>query len=159
MITPEEFKQISYEILQKINKKEPAIRTSIGRKYYYIFLELRETIKVNVSRTLRQTLDEELSSRESLHCILRETLFAISKNINNTNTKILFRKAANSLKTIRKLRNESDYKLMSTIPLEILNNIEKHIKDIEIILPEIQKVGKNVLDQCLTEAIQKCNRR
>lgn len=160
MIGPEDFKQIADEIIKKIGSEEPAIRTSIGRKYYYLFLELRETIKVNVDKELRQNLDETSTKTESIHCILREFLFALASNNNiSGDKKILFKKASNSFKNLRKLRNESDYKLNYDVDMNFLKKSDEYLKEVEKILPEIKNIGRTILNQCLEVAIAKCNNK
>ena len=159
MIRPADFNEISEKILSKIDQEEPSIRTSIGRKYYYLYLELRETIKVNVNRELRELLDEEYSREESLHCVLREVLFIISKRVKDKELQRQFKKAANAIKILRRLRNDSDYKLNRTISNQNLNNARYDVSDVEEILSKISQLGVENLTQYLQEAVEKCRKR
>ena len=146
MIYPSEFSIVADRILNELGKEEIYIRTYIGRKYYYLFLELREKVKDKISNEYLFYLNEEENIRINLHSLLKNFLFNLSINRNlPIDIRKKLRNGAKSFRSLRKLRNASDYKIYSTIALSI-QDINKHIENIEAVIQELENINRRILD-------------
>ncbi len=154
MIYPNEFSIVANRILNELGKEEAYIRTYIGRKYYYLFLELREGIKSKISNDYLFYLNEEENININLHSLLKNFLFNLSRSdgLSRESRKIL-RIGAQSFRSLRKLRNVSDYKIYSTIALSI-KDINKQIENIEEVVKEIENIDKKILNDTFRLTIQ-----
>ena len=116
---PGEFYEIAEELLKNINKfqrEEGIARTIIGRYYYYLYLEIRETI-VSVDENMKSELKGEKVT--DVHKKVRNYLGRIYYQAKKDSSVYGFRYdeiesiriLKNSLSILLKMRKDSDYKL------------------------------------------------
>ncbi len=67
------------------------------------------------------------------------------------------RNAYESLKSLRRSRNNSDYDVRIAIGPYDVNNAYDDVKVIEEILPLISQIDRSSLTKAFEEALQKCN--
>ncbi len=156
---PYQFKELGDELIslefslsRKLGSGEPIYRTSIGRFYYYVFLELRETLKVNLPKDLKLYLSEE--SGLNHHCILQETLKELSFILSDKD----IRKAYESLKSLRKSRNTSDYDMIVSVDKSKVTYAKVDIKRIEKVISRIPYIDRNSLSAAFQQALESCKK-
>ena len=156
MFLPEDFKHFAEKIVNSLYLFKPyqqaALRSSVSRNYYYIFLELRETLTVNFPREIREKF---LNDAHLHHCLIEKILYQIGLKTRNKD----FIKASKTFKYSRKLRNQADYDLRDIFTEEIYENFSMDIEKIEALLPKIKEIDKNVLTEAYNKAKQACRRR
>jgi hypothetical protein len=143
-------------IANAIKNMEVVERNVVGRFYYYVYLEIRESLKVNLFKEHRALIEE--GKGVNLHCILPETLKAISSLIRNKNREISlkFKVAADSLRDLRKLRNDCDYKtniFVDDVACQIAAN---KVLDILPIVVEIPNLDRSIPGKSIEKAIKIC---
>lgn len=143
-------------IAKTIKNIEVIERNIVGRFYYYVYLEVRESLKVNLLRKHRVLLEEAKGT--SLHCILPETLKAISSSVRNQNQELSskFKAAADSLRNLRKLRNYCDYDISLFINDDACRTAANEILDIIPIVAEVPNIDRNILGESIKKATKIC---
>ena len=162
MFQPRQFKRLGEVIERNPNNKllelfaknqdlkEARYRTAIGRYYYYIFLELRESIlrKIPFDSEYRDLLlplkkSSNITFKPNVHSLVGYTIYYLGF----MEYKYFFR--------LRNYRNGSDYE----IKMEDLNNI---ISDSRNCLNELEKVVKKLstkspieIEEALRKAVEK----
>jgi len=156
-LRPHQFKDLGEELIdlefslsKRIGSCEPIYRTSIGRFYYYVFLEFRETLKANLPRDLRLYLSEE--SKLNHHCILKETLKELSFILKDKE----IRKAYESLKSLREARNDSDYNVTTFISRDRVVDAEVDLERIDKVIKRIPHINRNDLAIAFQKALNSC---
>ncbi|WP_457570102.1 hypothetical protein [Desulfurobacterium sp.] len=144
------------KIANTIKNMEVVERNIVGRFYYYVYLEVRESLKVNLLKEHKVLIEE--GRGVNLHCILPETLKVISMLIRNQNRELSlkFKVAADSLRDLRKLRNDCDYKtniFVDNIACQIAAN---KVSDILPVIVEIPNLDRNILGESVEKAIEIC---
>lgn len=156
MFLPKDFKHFAEKVVSKLYLFNPyqqaALRSSISRSYYYIFLELRETLVVNFPKEIREKF---LNDAHLHHCLIEKILYQIGLKTRNKN----FIKASKTFKYSRKLRNQADYDLRDIFTEEVYENFLLDIEKIEVLLQKIKEIDRNILTATYEEAKQECKRR
>lgn len=153
MFRPEDFKHFSKKIINNIYVFKPyqeaAIRSSISRNYYYIFLEVRETLIVNFTKEIRNQFLDDINLH---HCLIERILFEIGSQTKNKD----FIKASKSFKSLRKIRNSADYDLREIFTDEMYQNMIMDINKIEEVVQKIKQINRAILESAYTEAKKEC---
>jgi hypothetical protein len=153
-----DFKEIAEELLnreplfaKKLKSPEAIYRTSIGRYYYYIFLELREILFNLLPKEQKLFLAE--NSQLNHHCIVARTLDYLSVILTDYGIK----EAYESLRILRKLRNVCDYHLSAVIKkIEIQMVVRYNLPVIEAVSERLQKVDTESLKVAFEQALHAC---
>lgn len=145
-------------IANAIKNMEVVERNIVGRFYYYVYLEVRESLRVNLFKKHRVLIEE--GKGINLHCILPETLKAISSLVRNQNRELSlkFKVAADSLRDLRKLRNDCDYKTNIFIDDVACQIAANKVLDILPIVVEVPNLDRSILGKSIEEAIEICQK-
>lgn len=113
--------------------KEGVYRTSISRLYYYIFLELRDTILLSDPR---RNVKSKLKGGKA-HKLIREYLKNVGDTINNEDLKDV----AELLYNLHELRKDADYETGKIIRKEDVERAAAYVEEIEDIINRINYDG------------------
>ena len=153
MFRPEDFKYFAEKLIRNIYSfnpyQEAVIRSSISRSYYYIFLELRETLIVNFPREIREQF---LNDSNIHHCLIEKILFEIGSQSRDRD----FIKASKAFKYSRKTRNLADYDLREVFSNEMYQDLIMDIGKIEAINVKIKQIDRKILENAYKKAKEKC---
>jgi len=139
-----EFKEVA-EFLMKAPTvgtfKEGAYRTSISRLYYYIFLEIRDTILFSDTR-MRNRL-----RGGKTHRLVQEYLREVGYIIDNEDLK----DAADLLYNLHELRKDADYETGKLVRKEDVERALAYAEEIKEIIDRLEYNGtRGTLEDVLT---------
>jgi len=131
-----EFKEVAEFLMEKSTAgafEEGAYRTSISRLYYYIFLEIRDTLLFSDPRTgMRNKLRGGKAHRS-----VREYLRKVGHTINNEDLK----DATELLYSLHELRKDADYETGKLIRREDVERAIAYVEEIKNILDGLEYNG------------------
>lgn len=131
-----EFRDVAGFLMNSSDAKpfeEGVYRTSISRLYYYIFLELRDTILFS---DYRKSIKSKLKGGRA-HKLIREYLRNIGDFINNEELKDV----AELLYDLHELREDADYETGKIIKKEDVERAAAYVEEIEDIIHRINYDG------------------
>ena len=131
-----EFKEVAEFLMKKSTAgafKEGAYRTSISRLYYYIFLEIRDTILFSDART---GMRNKLRGGKT-HRLVQEYLRKVGHIIDNEDLK----DAAELLYSLHELRKDADYETGKLVRKEDVERALAYAEEIKEIINELEYNG------------------